>query len=162
MKLSILHIYNQKVQKRAEMRQFVLDHELFDLKKQKAQDRRLSKEEKQIHKRGKKLLQITSMDDYEEFVRGMIIERDLRLKLEKLYNYRRNGLHNQSEIPAFESEMRKERRQSNSYKDRVSRWSKFDPGANPQLFDIKHAPGLDLLSSNEQHLCSSLKLYPSQ
>uniref|UniRef100_A0A7S4MA68 Transcriptional adapter n=1 Tax=Vannella robusta TaxID=1487602 RepID=A0A7S4MA68_9EUKA len=179
LKIAALHIYNQKIEKRVENRNFVVQHQLHDLKRMQHKDRRRSKETKTIYKRTRKLLQFVEIEEHEEFVKDLAAENVIRKRINDLLEYRKKGIRSMIDASNYDSlcrrretQARKQRRESSNIygypersKERGSRWLNRDkdPDApQPVEVDISNAPGYDLLSLGERQLCESLYLYPSQ
>ncbi|KAJ1477866.1 hypothetical protein T484DRAFT_1590555, partial [Baffinella frigidus] len=85
----VLEIYNWKLEERQRRKTFILERGLLDYKKQQSQDRRRTKDERELwfdpKPRG---------EEHEEYMRGLTLERKIRKRIEQLQQYRRAGLHN--------------------------------------------------------------------
>ena len=149
LKLSVLHIYNQRVKYREEVRKFVIDHNILDLKKHQMNDRERTPDQKKIYHKSKKLLQIISEEEHQEFINDLILEKELRNKLATLCNYRKNGIRTMSDAKLFDSD----RKETRSRKDARSRLRDKD---------IETDTSFDLLSTAEREVKKFfLKLFNS-
>ncbi len=102
--MQLLQLYNWKLDRRAQRRQFVLDHGLHDLKKIAALEKKRTKEEKEVYTKTKKYLQLTTNEDYDEWVKGLVIEKQLKERIQQLQEYRRMGCHTLAEGEVYEKE----------------------------------------------------------
>lgn len=173
LKIASLVIYNQKMEKRKQMRDFVVHHDLMDLKKMQIKDANRSEDAKTIYNKTRKLLQFVEMKELEDFVQDLAAESSIRQRIEIYLNYRKNGIRSMADAANFDSlnkrretQMRKRRDSSNIYgypersKERGSRWVNRDkePSSSTQTpnVDIANAPGFDLLSTGERQVCDYL------
>jgi len=184
-KLRLIDNYNKKLDDRIKRKRFIVDHGLLDYKK----DKKRSKEEKDIYERLRPFLRVMTKEEHEEFINGLLAERQLRKKIEDLKKYRKIGVHTLSEVQEYEEE--KKRREEHSggrkrdssssyfYQDRAIGRSNRSSNRNwppdrpieklkPKIrkhggpLDICGSPGYDLLSEKERELCSNVRLFPSQ
>jgi len=96
LKLKILELYNRKLDERIRRKKFILERGLLDSKKRKP------KEDKDIYDRVKVFARIMDREEHEEFLSGLIAERNLRKKIEELKKYRQLGIHSFEEIEQYE------------------------------------------------------------
>jgi len=78
LKLRILEIYNQKLDERIRRKNFIVERGLLDYKKN---DKKRSKEDKELWDRTRVFSRLLTKEEYEEFVNGMIVERKLRQRI---------------------------------------------------------------------------------
>jgi len=102
--VQLLQLYNWKLDRRAQRRQFVLDHGLHDLKKISALEKKRTKEEKEVYTKTKKYLQLMTNDEYDEFVRGLVAEKQTKERIQQLQEYRRMGCRTLAEGDIYEKE----------------------------------------------------------
>ena len=173
MKLATLHMYNQRLDERERQRKFIVENQLMDLKKMGARDRRRTKEDKDIYRRVRKVLQFSDNDQLEDFVQDLSAEQEIQKRIDKLVSYRQKGIRTMSDATAFENQcrrrdtqIRKQRRESSNIygfpersKERGSRWVNRDKGDGTEddgsplePFDITGEPGYDLLSIEERQV----------
>ncbi|KAL5507564.1 ADA2 [Sanghuangporus vaninii] len=106
-KLSLLTMYNQRVEKRLENKAIMFDRGLLEYKKMQALEKRRPKEEKDIAQRLKPLAKLQTADDYDQFVDGIIWESILRKRIQDLQFYRRMGLRTATDIERYELDVQK-------------------------------------------------------
>lgn len=170
LKIATLHIYNQRIEKRVEARNFVVGHRLMDLKRMQQRDRKRSKEDKIIYKRTRKLLQFVGSDEHDDFVQDLSAEIEIKKRIEKLLEYRKKGIRTMADATTYESlirrretQIRKQRRESSNIygypersKERGSKYLNRDKESpftgKEQDVDIANAPGYDLLSNSERQV----------
>jgi len=92
MKLSLLELYNMRLEKRRQIKRFVVDHQLHNFKYQAKANNVRSKLHREIHHKMKKYLQIMSNAEYEEFVIGLVTQDLLEKRILELQEHRRNGI----------------------------------------------------------------------
>jgi len=174
LKLSLLEIYNQKLDERAKRKAFILERDLLEYKKM---ERKRNKEDKDIYDKTRVFARTISKHEFEEFLNGLLEERRLRKRIKELKKYRKLGVHTVVEAEEYEND--RKRRESDNAAGRKSTTvvtRKWVPREPPKIEEKKHkqqkkfsAPldisaslGYDLLSEKERELCSSLRLFPQQ
>lgn len=180
-KLKLLEIYNWKLDRRAERRKFVLERGLHDLKKQQALERKRTKEEREMYNKMRKFLQLMSNEDFEQFIKNLVIEKQLKERIQLLQKHRRLGIRTLTEGEAYEKE---KRRRDLAAEKRIAKpesslgladgRERKGPGRkgvkrtaadllrDPNMLDISSKPQIELLSERERELCSTLRLLPEQ
>lgn len=103
LKLAILDIYNQKIDKRLDHKKFALDRNFIDFKKTQLSDRKKPREEKEIWQKARNLSPLMAPEDFNSFVKGLALEKRLREKISSLQEYRRNGISKLSHADRYES-----------------------------------------------------------
>ncbi|KAH8118937.1 hypothetical protein DFH11DRAFT_1561971 [Phellopilus nigrolimitatus] len=106
-KLSLLEMYNQRIEKRLENKAVMFDRGLLEYKKMQLLDKKRPKEEKDIAQRLKPLAKLQTAEDYDTFVDGTIWESILRKRIQELQHYRRMGLRSAMDIERYESDVLK-------------------------------------------------------
>ncbi|CAG8452641.1 452_t:CDS:10 [Acaulospora morrowiae] len=104
MKTYVLEIYNKKLHKRAERKKIIFEHNLIDYKKNKsAEDEKYkTKEQKELFNKIKPFAQTLCKQEFEEFGEGLSNAQNLRAQIERLQEFRRNGLTSFSEVQKYE------------------------------------------------------------
>lgn len=106
LKCTMLDIYNSKLDRRVERKQFVFDRGLLDFKKVQLAERKKSKEEKDALQQTRPFARLMSNDDYNNFVAGLVAEDQIRQRIVQLQEYRRNGITSFAEAENFEQQKR--------------------------------------------------------
>ncbi len=70
-------------------------------------DKKRSKEEKEIYDRLRPFLRVMTKEEHEEFINGLLAERQLRKRIEDLKKYRKIGVHTLSEVQEYEEERKR-------------------------------------------------------
>ncbi|UZJ52560.1 hypothetical protein CBS101457_001880 [Exobasidium rhododendri] len=104
LKLCVLEVYNERLDRRTRKKEFVFDRNIVDHKRNMAAERKRSKEEKEILNRIKHFAQMQTASDFEDFFNGLCFEDSLRRAVAQLQMYRRAGITNLVDVPKFESE----------------------------------------------------------
>eukprot|EP01132_Coremiostelium_polycephalum_P001249 gene1249-1576_t len=103
-KLQILESYNERLDERIRRRNFIIEKGLLDYKKI---ERKRFKDDKEIYNNLKVFLQTMSKEDHEKLVNGLIIEKNVKNRIEQLQMYRENGIKTLNEGSIFDDEKRK-------------------------------------------------------
>jgi transcriptional adapter 2-alpha len=74
------------------------------LKKISALEKKRTKEEKEVYTKTKKYLQLTTNEDYDEWVKGLVIEKQVKERIQQLQEYRRMGCHILAEGELYEKD----------------------------------------------------------
>ncbi|KAG8980118.1 Transcriptional adapter ada2 [Tulasnella sp. 427] len=166
MKLALLAIYNDKINKRLETKAVVFDRGLVEMKKLQAIERKRGGGEKEKEKKAerdfinkhKPFARLQTASDYETFVEGLLYESSLRKRIQELQEYRRMGITTLAEAEKYE-------------RDKVARAQgiRVVPPIHADESGGRYRPGgltlatsssLQLLTSQEQLLCSQLRILP--
>lgn len=92
LKLTILEIYNSKLIKRAERKNFIHERGMLEYRKNQAAERKRPREERDLYNKSKVFARMQTAEDYEIFVGGLINEMRLRKRIAELQEYRVNGI----------------------------------------------------------------------
>ncbi|KAH7920616.1 hypothetical protein BV22DRAFT_1073613 [Leucogyrophana mollusca] len=101
-KLTLLEMYNQRVDKRREAKAIMFDRGLLEFKKMQAAEKKRPKEEKDIVQRLRPFARLQTAEDYEVFAADILYEAMLRKRIQELQHYRRMGLTTAADIDKFE------------------------------------------------------------
>mmetsp|Transcript_37358 Transcript_37358/g.72988 ORF Transcript_37358/g.72988 Transcript_37358/m.72988 type:complete len:510 (-) Transcript_37358:136-1665(-) len=107
LKMKILEAYNWKLEERIRRKSFILERNLLDYKKQHSQERRRTKDERELWQHMRQFARFWPQEEHEEYMRGLILERKIRKRIEQLQTFRRAGLHNFADADAFEDAKKK-------------------------------------------------------
>ncbi|KAJ2453588.1 Transcriptional adapter ada2 [Coemansia sp. RSA 2336] len=145
LKLTVLRIYNHKLDRRADRKQFIFDRGLLDYRKTKH-----PKEERELLTKTKVFAQMQTKADYEEFTAGLLNEHNLRQRIAQLQEWRRQGITTLKDGAQYEVE-RSQRlsRRSTTQRDSIHLLERLYKLAKPKA---SH----DLLCDREKKLCVEL------
>ncbi|KAG5518836.1 hypothetical protein PMAC_002366 [Pneumocystis sp. 'macacae'] len=189
LKLTILDIYNSKLNKRSERKRIILEHGLLDYKKNIANEKKMTKNEKELINRIKAYARLQNASDYNAFSKGLLNELKIRKKISELQKWRQNGFTTLEEGQKYERDkIQKQLAMRNSISlitsDRtISRHAKNslklpqtissdestsnqtkDSNSKPlkkqTTFSLSTSSGLHLLTPSEQTLCTQLRILP--
>ena len=88
LKMTIMDIYNARLTARVERKRIIFEHKLLEYRKNSALDKKRSKEERELVNRTKPLARMMCHADYEDFVRGLEYEHNLRQAIAQLQEWR--------------------------------------------------------------------------
>ncbi|KAJ3371013.1 Transcriptional adapter ada2 [Allomyces arbusculus] len=106
-KLAIMDIYNAKLDRKYERKKLILDRNLQEHKKMLAQERKKTKEERELYNQMKVFGRMQTAQDFMDLMEGLQIEAMLKEKIERLQEYRRNGVRTFHEAQEYEKERAK-------------------------------------------------------
>ncbi|KAK3807816.1 MAG: hypothetical protein J3Q66DRAFT_318729 [Benniella sp.] len=187
LKLIVLEIYNNKLNKRMERRKFVFERGFLEFKKNQIAERKRVGKEKEVFNNHRVFAQLQTREDFEKFLDGMMKENTLRDRIAELQELRANGLTSLSEEHdylrekaaranprhAISASALNERRNARPLPQRSGIEETLSPRgstavnkaapavrkpANP--LNIQNAEGIHLLTAPEQALCSTLRIFP--
>ncbi|KAF8342031.1 uncharacterized protein EI90DRAFT_3150191 [Cantharellus anzutake] len=92
LKLALLDIYFEKLDRRAEARTFVFDRGMLDFKKWQAAEKKRPKEERDLIQRHKSFSKLQTGSDFEDFINGVMQENALKARILELQEYRNHGI----------------------------------------------------------------------
>ncbi|KDQ21201.1 hypothetical protein BOTBODRAFT_182607 [Botryobasidium botryosum FD-172 SS1] len=185
LKLALLDMYKEKLDKREETKAFVFDRGLLDFKKLQATEKKRTKEEREFINKHKPFGKLQTAEDFEVFIDGLLYEVALRKRIAEMQEYRRMGITSLAEAEKFEKD-----RFARSSKGYVREYSHLQrassrhsvppphesPGKRsregtpkpmagpsrrpPAPLNLANAASLHLLTPAEQTLCSQLRILP--
>ncbi|EGO25957.1 hypothetical protein SERLADRAFT_369310 [Serpula lacrymans var. lacrymans S7.9] len=103
-KLTLLEMYNQRVDKRHEAKAIMFDRGLLEYKKMQAAEKKRPKDEKDIVQRLRPFARLQTAEDYEVFTADILYEAILRKRIQELQHYRRMGLTTAADIEKYEAQ----------------------------------------------------------
>lgn len=113
-KMKILQIYNRELDERAKRKKFVIERNLFDIKKQIAFERKLSKEDRDIYNCLKPFARFVKNEQFHELFEGFVLEKNLKLRLNQLNYYKSLGCNTYEDIQRTIEEEAKKNTYSNN------------------------------------------------
>lgn len=174
MKIKVLQAYEWRLQERNRRKEFAIERGLVDFRRVQANEKKMSKEDREIHFKFRPFARFISHEDFEELVQGAIRERNLRNRIEQLKHYRAMGITSLEEAEKYEHERKKRETEMDTRRGRRSlyggqraRKAIDDPFTTPVTpvsenvgNGVTTGPGSDLLSNKERELCTVLRLHP--
>ncbi|KAF9818139.1 hypothetical protein IEO21_02981 [Rhodonia placenta] len=106
-KLSLVEMYNQRMDKRQENKAIMFDRGLLNYKQMQAADKKRPKEEKDIIHRLRPFARLMTAEDFEVFSADILYEAMLRKRIQELQHYRRMGLTTAADIEKYEADVLK-------------------------------------------------------
>lgn len=92
LKLTILDIYNSRLTTRAERKRVLILNYLLDYRKNISNDKRKSKEEKELLKRINAFIRVLTPQDFTALTTDFLTELKCRMRIQQLQNWRLNGI----------------------------------------------------------------------
>lgn len=114
----ILSNYNNILDKREERKNFVMDKNLYDVKKQVLMEKKLSREDREIYQSVKQDIKYLSNEQFNDYFEGIILEKNIQSRLNQLLYYYKKGYKTYDQIFKYIIELKQK---SNKIK------SKFNP-----------------------------------
>lgn len=175
LKLAVLDIYNDQLDRRAFKKQFLFERNIIDYRRLVASERRRPKEERDLLARIKHFATLQTAADFEEFFHNLCYEEALKKTIRQLQQYRRMGITTFAEAARYDRELaERTKRQleaaeghlslhaatsSGRSRHRERSQSAADKGPDDE-FSFASAPSIQLLTRDEQQLCSALHILP--
>ena len=97
----ILFDYNIILEKRDERKNFILEKNLYDVKKQNMNEKKLEKEDREIYQSVKQSLKYLTNEQFKEYFEGIILEKNLKSRLNQLLYYYKNGYKTYGKIDKY-------------------------------------------------------------
>jgi len=107
MKLRMIEIYNSRLQERARRKQFILERELLNVKRQQSQEKKRSQYERDLHGTMRVFARFLTSEEYDILLEGLAAEHRIRSRISELKEYRRNGIHTIAEGEDYDLEKRR-------------------------------------------------------
>ncbi|CAD6888604.1 unnamed protein product [Tilletia controversa] len=104
LKLTVLRMYNERLDRRARKKDFIFERNLVDYKKNTTAERRRTKEEREVLQRVKHFAQMQTPMDFEDFVNGLAHEEALRKLVIQLQHYRAAGITSLADAAEYDRE----------------------------------------------------------
>ena len=130
LKLQVIRIYNAKLDERNKRKRFVIDRGLVDFKKQQNQEKRRSKEEKELVARLRVFARFHSSADHDSLVDGLLKARRLHKQIEMYQHYRRMGIRTLEQAQQYEIDRKRRDGELKARKMRENTPYLFEDGRN--------------------------------
>lgn len=181
LKLTILDIYNSRLTTRAERKRIMFLNNLLEYRKNISNDKKKSKEEKDLLKKVNAFIRVLSPEDFDSFTRDLLTEIKCRIRIQQLQSWRQNGITTLEDGAKFEKDkVIRSAHYTRMGNGALSARHSATPGINgngkkypsPQPdfkpkapvnrtpLDISHAADFELLSPEEKQLCATLRILP--
>lgn len=92
LKMTVKDIYNSRLTSRTERKRTIFEHNLLEYRKSAAQDKKRTKEEKDLLNKAKPFARMMNREDFEEFTKNLEYEHNLRLAISQLQEWRTMGI----------------------------------------------------------------------
>ncbi|ORY89651.1 hypothetical protein BCR35DRAFT_317170 [Leucosporidium creatinivorum] len=170
LKLSVLEMFNERYDKRMAAKEVIFDRGLMNYKTISANERKRTKEERDLITRTKVFARVQTAEDAEVFVDGLLYELALRKRIAELQEYRRMGVTTIAEGEKYDHQ-KSSRSTKTSYRDSIlSTHTSYIPRHRPtsslkprpttSALTLSTSSSLHLLTPLEQTLCSTLRILP--
>ena len=102
----ILSNYNNILNKREERKKFVLEKNLFDIKRQVMLEKKLSREDREIYQSLKQDIKYLTNEQFNDYFEGIILEKNLKSRLNQLLYYYNKGYKTYDQILKYINELK--------------------------------------------------------
>lgn len=92
LKMTVVDIYNSRLTSRTERKKILFEHSLLEYRKNTGQEKRRTKEERDLLNKAKPFARMMNHDDFEELSKGLEYEHNLRLAIVQLQEWRQMGI----------------------------------------------------------------------
>ncbi|RDW58150.1 hypothetical protein BP6252_13561 [Coleophoma cylindrospora] len=104
LKLTVMEVYNSRLTQRAERKKVIFEHNLLEYRKNAAQDKKRTKEERELLMKAKPFARMMNRHDFEEFQKGLLDELNLRQAVAQLQEWRSMKIGSLREGEKYEQE----------------------------------------------------------
>jgi transcriptional adapter 2-alpha len=88
LKLTVMEIYNSRLTQRVDRKKVIFEHNLLDYRENIKNEKKRTKEEKEILTKAKPFSRVMNRQDFEDFNQGLLDELNLRLAIAQLQEWR--------------------------------------------------------------------------
>lgn len=110
LKMTVMEIYNARLDARVERKKIIFEHDLLEYRKNQLADKKRTKEEKDLMNKAKPFARMMQHKDFELFCKGLEYEHNLRQAISQLQEWRNMQITNLKAGEKYETE--KQQRQS--------------------------------------------------
>ncbi|KAF9734400.1 hypothetical protein PMIN06_009955 [Paraphaeosphaeria minitans] len=153
LKMTVMEIYNSKLDSRVERKKVIFEHKLLEYRKNAAADKKRTKEERDLLNKAKPFARMMKHADFEKFCDGLIYEHSLRQAISQLQDWRNHQITDLKQGEKYEQE--KQQRQS-----RAPPLGQFDRLASNRM--SKPTPPFETPSATSALIASELPLHLRQ
>jgi transcriptional adapter 2-alpha len=119
LKLKIIEMYNAKLDERERRKKMVERYGLLEFQKLKAEMKKRPKEERDVYDRMRVFARFLEKSEHDQFVENLIHEMRLRKRIDKLREYRENGIRTLQEGQIYDLEKQKRDQEAKLKKHRA-------------------------------------------
>jgi hypothetical protein len=120
LKLQVIRIYNHKLEEREKRKRFVLERGLVDIKKHQQEEKKLSKEERELVAKLRPFARYQSQEEYDALVKGILKAHRLRQQIEMYKIYRKMGFSTLEDVVKYEADKKQKEHEQRYRKERDS------------------------------------------
>ncbi|KAF2180586.1 transcriptional adapter 2 [Zopfia rhizophila CBS 207.26] len=110
LKMTVMDIYNSRLDARVERKKIIFEHKLLEYRKNAAADKKRTKEERDLMNKAKPFARMMKHEDFKKFCDGLEYEHSLRQAIAQLQEWRNNQISDLKSGEKYEQE--KQQRQS--------------------------------------------------
>jgi transcriptional adapter 2-alpha len=88
LKMTVMDIYNSRLDARVERKKIIFEHKLLEYRKNAAADKKRTKEERDLMNKAKPFARMMKHDDFDKFCDGLTYEHSLRQAISQLQEWR--------------------------------------------------------------------------
>ncbi|KAL9046341.1 MAG: hypothetical protein Q9214_000801 [Letrouitia sp. 1 TL-2023] len=88
LKMVVMEIYNSRLTSRADRKKIIFEHELLQYRRNNNLDKKRTKEERELHNKGKPFARMMNHNDFETFTTNLEFEHNLRQAISQLQDWR--------------------------------------------------------------------------
>lgn len=92
LKMTVVDIYNSRLTSRMERKKILFEHNLLEYRKNTGQEKKRTKEERDLLNKTKPFARMMNHDDFDELSKGLEYEQNLRQAIMQLQEWRRMGI----------------------------------------------------------------------
>lgn len=118
LKLQVINIFNKKLESRNKRKRYAIDRGLVDFKKQQHQDRKRTKEERELVARLRMFARFHSPEEHEALTEGLIKAKRLRQQIELLQHCRSAGIRTLDQARQYEIDRKRRDQELKARKQR--------------------------------------------
>ncbi len=118
LKLQVINIYNKKLESRNKRKRYAIDRGLVDFKKQQHQDRKRTKEERELVARLRMFARFHTSEEHEALTEGLLKARRLRQQIELLQHCRSAGIRTLDQARQYEIDRKRREQELKARKQR--------------------------------------------
>jgi transcriptional adapter 2-alpha len=104
LKMTVMEIYNSKLDARVDRKKVIFEHKLLEYRKNAALDKKRTKEERDLLNKAKPFARMMKHDDFERFCEGLLYEHSLRQAIAQLQDWRNNQITDLKQGEKYEQE----------------------------------------------------------
>lgn len=161
LKTTVLDIYNKVLTERLLRKKFIFSRNLTDFKRIQLIEKKRPRLEKEMHAKLRPFARMIKQSDYDSTITSLITESKLRLRISQFQEYRKMGLTSLSQVSEYEQA---KNAKSSIFKAQVPQRkheASPPPSRKPSAsLDVSGSEAYELLSPQEQILCSNLRILP--